>query len=80
MLYKNEIVQNDIKEILGDGNISWEKLKNSSVLITGATGMLARYITYLFIYMNERMNYNIKIYILVRNKEKAIGDFGEYIR
>lgn len=39
MLYKNEIVQNDIKEILGDGNISWEKLKNSSVLITGATGM-----------------------------------------
>ena len=80
MLYKNEIVQNDIKEILGDENISWEKLKDSSVLITGATGMLAKYITYLFIYMNERMNYNIKIYILVRNREKAILDFGEYIR
>lgn len=80
MLYKNEIVQNDIKEILEDENISWEKLKNSSVLITGASGMLAKYITYLFIYMNERVNYNIKIYILVRNREKAIRDFGEYIK
>ena len=71
MLYKSRIVQNDLKEILADDNVMWKKLKNSSVLVTGATGMLARYITYLLIYMNEQMDYNIKIYILVRNKEKA---------
>ena len=45
MLYKNLIVQNDLKEMLEDKNISWEKLKDSSVLITGGTGMLAKYIT-----------------------------------
>lgn len=79
MLYNNIIVQNDLKEILDDKTITWEKLKNSSVLITGATGMLARYITYLLIYMNDKMYYNIKIYILVRNKAKAVADFGTYI-
>ena len=79
MLYKNLIVQNDLKEMLEDKNISWDKLKNNAVLITGATGMLAKYITYLLIYMNEEMNYNVNIYILVRNMEKAIYNFGEYI-
>ena len=79
MLYKNLIVQNDLKEMLEDKNISWEKLKDSSVLITGGTGMLAKYITYLLIYMNEKMNYNITICVLVRNLEKAVQDFGEYI-
>ena len=79
MLYKSRIVQNDLKEILADNNIMWKKLKNSSVLVTGATGMLARYITYLLIYMNEQMDYNIRIYILVRNKEKASTYFGEYL-
>ena len=59
MLYKNLIVQNDLKEMLEDKNISWDKLKNNAVLITGATGMLAKYITYLLIYMNEEMNYII---------------------
>ena len=47
MLYNNLIVQNDLKEMLEDKNISWDKLKNNAVLITGATGMLAKYITYL---------------------------------
>ena len=79
MLYNNLIVQNDLKEMLEDKNISWDKLKNNAVLITGATGMLAKYITYLLIYMNEEMNYNVNIYILVRNMEKAIYNFGEYI-
>lgn len=79
MLYKNTIVQKDLKEMLEDKNIYWEKLKNSSVLITGATGMLAKYITYLLIYMNQELNYNITIYILVRNMERALQDFGEYI-
>ena len=38
MLYNNLIVQNDLKEMLEDKNISWDKLKNNAVLITGAQG------------------------------------------
>lgn len=77
-LYENKIVQNDLKEIITNiKNI--EQLKNSSVLITGATGMLATYITCTLMYLNEREDYNIHIYALVRNDNKLKDKFGEYI-
>lgn len=77
-LYENKIVQNDLNEIISNiKNI--EMLRNSSVLITGATGMLATYITCTLIYLNEIENYNIQIYALVRNVNKAKDKFGDYI-
>lgn len=77
-LYENEIVQNDLNEIFSNiKNI--EQLKNSSVLITGATGMLATYITCTLIYLNQKENYNIQIYALVRSENKLREKFGEYV-
>jgi len=49
---------------------NYERLKNKSILITGATGMLASYYMYFLMYLNDTQSYNIKIYALVRNKEK----------
>ena len=68
-MYKNQIIQEDLKIIL-EQNIEFEKLKNKSILITGATGMLASYYMYTLMYLNDKLNYNIKIYALVRNNEK----------
>lgn len=77
-LFENEIVQNDLSEICSNiENI--EKLKNSSVLITGATGMLATYITSSLIYINKNLGYNIQIYALLRNSDKAKEKFGDYV-
>jgi nucleoside-diphosphate-sugar epimerase len=78
-LYKNEIVQNDLKEIVQNIN-NIDKLKNSSVLITGATGMLATYVTSVLIYLNENYNYNIQIYALLRTESRAKEKFGEYVK
>lgn len=78
-LYENKIVQNDLSEIVKNiKNI--EDLKNSSVLITGATGMLATYITYTLMYLNEKENYNIQIFALVRSEEKAKQKFGDFLQ
>lgn len=71
--YQNKIIQEDMQEILKD--IEFNGLKDKTILITGATGMLATYLVYFFNYLNIIENLNIKIIGLVRNKEKAIKIF-----
>ncbi|WP_173861954.1 NAD-dependent epimerase/dehydratase family protein [Floricoccus penangensis] len=75
MDYKNNVIQNDLKLITGQDYISWDKLKNKTVLITGASGMLATYMVYTLSYLNDKFNYNIKIIGTVRNIEKANSKF-----
>lgn len=68
-MYNNQIIQEDLKIII-EQNIKFEELKNKNILITGATGMLASYYMYTLMYLNDKLNYNIKIYALVRNEER----------
>lgn len=68
-MYRNCIVQEDMKKLL-ESCKNYEKYKNKNILITGATGMLASYYMYFLMYLNDYKNSNIKIYALVRNKEK----------
>ena len=68
-MYENKIIQEDL-EIVIKQNIEFEKLRNKNILITGATGMLASYYMYTLMYLNDKLNYNIKIYALVRDKNK----------
>ncbi len=68
-MYNNKIVQNDLNMIV-NSETAFSKLKNKSILITGANGMLAAYYMYVLMYLNDKCNYNIKVYALVRNKEK----------
>lgn len=77
-LYENKIVQKDLSEIVQNiKNV--EMLKNASVLITGATGMIATYITYTLLHLNEKKNYHIQIFALVRSEEKARQKFGDFV-
>lgn len=71
--YQNKIVQEDMQEILKD--IEVNSLKDKTILITGATGMLATYLVYFLNYLNVIENLNIKIIGIVRNREKAIKIF-----
>lgn len=62
------IIQQDIASII-DEPIRWDKLKNRKVLITGASGMLGRYLTGVLVELNKR-GHNTDIYVLVRHPEK----------
>lgn len=54
------------------------ELKNSSILITGATGLVGKAIVRTLMYANHSMELGINIIILVHNLEKANDVFGEF--
>lgn len=71
------VILKDCEEIF-QRNIPWEKLYGKTVLITGAYGMLASYMTDMLIYLNEYHGAGIKIIALVRSENKCRECFGEY--
>ncbi len=71
----NQIIEGDLKNVFGR-NIPWKLLENSTVLITGAYGMLASYIVYMLMYLNEKVGMHINIIALGRSKDKFEGRFG----
>lgn len=74
----NSIIDADMEDIYNRG-FDWNEFKNKTILITGATGMLASYVTYFFIFLNERHNMNISIKLLVRNIDKVKNKFNIYV-
>lgn len=73
-----KVVDEDVKDIIDYCSIELlEKFKGTSVLVTGANGMIGSYFVYTFLKLNDKYGFNININVLVRNKEKAIKMFGE---
>lgn len=70
--------QRDIDIILNNP-ANWEKLKDTTVLVTGATGRLGIYIVNALIGANKRWNLNIHILALARNKQKIAACYPEQI-
>ena len=77
----NPIIREDMKEILESGIIDFERLRGKTVLITGAYGMLASYLVFMMIYLNEQSDAEERIQIkaLGRNREKMEARFGQYM-
>lgn len=72
------VIHEDMQYIY-DHPLEWTRLSNCNVLVTGANGMIASYLIYYFIFLNEEKNFDINIYALSRKKEKAIDRFGKYV-
>lgn len=73
---KNNILLQDIQQVVRSVDLS--ELKNSSIFVTGATGLLGSFIIRVLLYLNKTENYNVQIFALIRNKEKAEKIFGEH--
>ncbi|MBT9779501.1 NAD-dependent epimerase/dehydratase family protein [Clostridium sp. MCC353] len=67
-------------EILANSNLPYELLTDSTVFITGATGLIGVQLIRALLMFNSKKNTRIKIIALVRNKNKAIEIFGSSIR
>lgn len=70
-----DILLDDI-QLLSKEN-DWSELYNSSILITGGTGLIGQQLIALLLCLNEQSNANIKIFALVRNIDKAKTIFGQ---
>jgi len=63
---------------VASGTLEWDRLKNKSILITGAAGLIGTFLVDLLMYRNNKYNDGITIYAVGRNKEKALSRFKEY--
>ena len=73
----NKIIKEDIIEIISE--IPGDKFLNKTVLITGANGFLASYLTFYFLFLNKRKKQKTKIIAIVRDLKKAKIKFKDFL-
>lgn len=66
----DDILQEDL-DYIANSNISLEDLKDSRVLVTGATGLIGVSLVRALLCANRVRNLNLQVLALIRNKEKA---------
>ena len=74
-IYNHPLYKDDIEKVAGLA-LPWEKLKGSSVLISGATGLLGSFLIDVIMHKNLNEGLGCVIYALGRNKGKAMNRFG----
>ena len=64
---------------MSEAKLSWRELDGKTVLVTGATGMLASYVTWLLLYLHEYAGINVSVVALCRSRQRAEQYFGSYV-
>lgn len=75
----SRVLKEDIEIIIKEP-INWEKLKGSSVLVTGASGMLGSYMMRTLLELNHQKGYGIQVFALVRNPQKLPAECRDEIQ
>ena len=65
----NRVLEDDLKTIIAE-DLSWEKLKNKTVMITGASGMVGSYMLYVLLMLNDEKHYGIQVDAVMRTVNK----------
>lgn len=74
----HKIVWEDVNEILAS-SVPWDMLRGKSVLISGANGGISAYLVYTLLSLNTYRQFDIQIFGLVRNKERAQIRFSDVL-
>ena len=75
---KKGIIIEDLQR-MSQANLPWQQLNGKTVLVTGATGMLASYVTWLLLYLHEEADIDVSVVALCRNPHKAEQYFGSSV-
>lgn len=75
-LYDVDLYLSDV-EYVAALELPWQKLKNSTILITGATGLVGSFLVDVLMFKNEN-GLNCTIYALSRDKERFIKRFSKW--
>lgn len=67
-------------DIITKGIANWNMYRNSTVLITGATGRLGRYIVETLVDVDLKYNLNMRVVGMARDNKKATEVFGELLK
>jgi len=73
----DKYLQEDLEIIAGAKNINWSKLKDRTVFVTGATGLVGSQVIKALLCVNRISKTNISIVGLARDEKKVIEIFDE---
>ena len=79
MWINSKVFKEDLEMFSNATYIDWDKLKNKTVFVTGATGLIGYTTVSGLIYASRKKELNIKIIALVRNIENAQDKFKEQL-
>lgn len=68
---QDAVLQEDLELLIKDGTVPLELLKNKTVFVTGATGLLGSLVIKALLCSNRMLGTNINVLALVRNGQKA---------
>lgn len=74
-----ELFEENLAEVAGLRCIAWDKLREKTIFITGATGLIGTTIIRLLNYANRVYDLNLNIVALVRDEEKANARFSDIL-
>lgn len=74
-MMENELYRQDIETAVRN-SVGIEKLFGTSVMITGATGLVGSFITDMLLYLNQEKNAGITIYAGSRSAQRIFDRFG----
>ena len=74
---KENYIQNILS--IATSNINWSKLKERSIFISGATGMIGSFLVDVLLEKNNKDKMNCTVYALGRSEEKLKSRFSKYI-
>ena len=77
-ILENNIYINDLNKIVNLNFIDYYKLKNKSILISGASGMIGSFLVDVIMKLNENQQLECKIYALGRTESRAKERFNSY--
>ncbi|MGN0368245.1 MAG: NAD-dependent epimerase/dehydratase family protein [Wujia sp.] len=77
-LYQSTCYMDDVATAASYIDLSM--LENCAVAISGGTGMIGSFLVDVLMYANETKNYNIHVYVMGRNEQKAKERFGTYAK
>ncbi|KJG39104.1 hypothetical protein UA32_07660 [Photobacterium angustum] len=69
--------ESDFDILVNQSQVDYSKLRNKTILVTGALGMLAANCIDLLLLLNKNRNYDIKIIALARSYNRLKDRFGE---
>lgn len=75
-IYEHTLYQQDLAAVAGL-HYDWNRLKDASFLITGATGMIGSFLIDVLMKKNQEQQLNCTIFAVGRSEEKARKRFGD---
>lgn len=77
-IYNSELYLEDVHYV-GRLDLPWGKLKNRSIMLSGATGMIGSFLVDVILEKNLFDGLNCTVYALGRNQEKAKARFSKFV-